>query len=130
MKLGEMSTGQLADTLILIAEPAANIATDPQVTQALSAYSKTYRKGKTDAETFGKMIGKLAPLLLRDHRNDVYLIVSALTDKTPEQIDAQKGMQTIADIKSSFDSELLDFFKSAADSERAEPSQPLQASAL
>ena len=75
------------------------------------------------------MIGKLAPALLKTHRDDLYAVVSALTGKTVAEIDAQKGLQTIKDIKESFDGELADFFKSAADTAQPEPSQPSQTAA-
>ena len=126
MKLSEMSTGEMADVLVQIAEPVANIAADPKITAALDGYSKAQKSGKTVAETFGKMIGKLAPALLQTRRNDVYVILSVLTGKTIAEIDAQKFTQTVSDVKACWDSELLDFFKSAADSEQAEPSQPSQ----
>ena len=114
MKLSEMSTDQMADAMVLIAEPVANIAADTKVSAALKGYSTSQKKGETVAQTFGKMIGKLAPALLQDHRQDVYAVLSALTEKTVEGIASQKGMQTIADIKACWDGELANFFKSAA----------------
>jgi len=126
MRLSEMTTDQMADTLILLAEPIANIATDASVSAALASYTKASKAGQTVAETFGNMIGKLAPALLKSHRADLYAVVAALTGKTVEAIGAQKGLQTIADIRESFDGELADFFKSAADTAQAEPSQPLK----
>lgn len=130
MKLSEMTTGQAADAMILIAEPVANISADPQVTSALSNYSKAQKSGKTVAETFGKIIGKLAPVLLKDHRADIYAVLSVLTGKTAVEIDGQKITQTIADLKACWDGDLADFFKSAADTEQAEPSQLLQPATL
>lgn len=126
MKLSEMSTGEMADVLVQLAEPVANIAADPKVTAALNGYTKSKKDGKTVSETFGRMIGKLAPAVLQTRRNDVYVILSVLTGKPIEEIDAQKFTQTVADVKACWDTELLDFFKSAADSEQAEPSQSLQ----
>lgn len=129
MKLSEMSTDQMADVLVQIAEPVANIATDPKVTAALEGYSKAKKTGKTVGETFGNMIGKLAPALLKTRRADLYVVVAALTGKTTAEIGMQKGLQTVKDIKESFDGDLADFFKSAADTAQVEPSQPLQPAA-
>ena len=47
MKLSEMSTGEMADVLVQIAEPVANIAADPKITAALDGYPKAQKSGKT-----------------------------------------------------------------------------------
>ena len=117
MKLSEMTTGQAADAMVLLAEPVANIASDAKITSALNAYSKAQKSGKTVAETFGVTVGKIAPALLQSHRTDVYAIISAMTGKTPEEINQQKIMQTVADIKELWDGDMQAFFKSAATTE-------------
>lgn len=112
MKLSEMNTEQLAACLCRIAAPVERIGKDAHI----SAFFKE-NAGKTDTtviELVSASIGALTPVLLGDHLADVMAILSALTDKTQAELRAQKGVQTVRDIRAVIDQDLMDFFKSSA----------------
>lgn len=110
MKISQMTTDQAADALIRIAEPASNIMHDKNVFDMLEKLAK----GNDDSPI--KFIADNLPMvvtvLLKGHRNDVYEIVAALSEKAVEEVGKQNIKVTILDIKESFDKELFDFFGS------------------
>ena len=74
------------------------------------------------ATAFGMIggIGKLAPILFRTHREDVYAILGAVNEMPVEKVAAQNILETMAQFKEVFeDKEFLDFFKSFLRREKA-----------
>lgn len=117
MKLSEMNTVQMAKALCELAAPVGRLAEDVELMRGMADAGQ----GKnTLGEKLGALLPKVIPALLDKHFDDVVLILSALTGKSGEVIRAQKGVQTIRDIQSCFDGDLLDFFKSSAGMERTE----------
>lgn len=120
MKLSQLSTDKALDVLCEITPGIAAIVEDPEVSRVIE--SMLPEKGKegeenssTYAVAFGMIggIGKLAPLLFRTHREDVYGILAAVNERPEEEIAAQGIMLTISQFKEVFeDQEFLDFFKS------------------
>ena len=113
MKLSEISTEKLANVLLEIVEPVANIACDENTTAAL----KMVVPSESNIFNVGVIINNVVPLLLKTHREDMFKIIAVLSEKTVEEVRMQKGMVTIADIKNCVDKELIDFFESLANSE-------------
>lgn len=113
MKLSEMTTDAAAEMLCEIAEPVERICCD----KALNAHMGQIAKEKdkmTVMEMMGKTIAAWFPALLKEHKEDVYKVLSAMTGKTEKEIAEQKIMETIADVKACVDDELMLFFKSLA----------------
>lgn len=113
MKLSSMTTDQACDCMLALAEPVGNIVEDAKVSAALSEIFA--RNGEiSKAELTGLALKKVLPLALREHRADVYQILSALTGKTVKEIGEQTIGQTIEDAKGVLDKDLADFFTSSA----------------
>lgn len=111
MKLSQMNTEELADALCRLAGPFCRIARDERVIAAMTETEKRERLWET-AE-------KLAPLLLREHREDAAEILGVLTGKEKEEILRQNALETLQDIRECADKELTDFFLSAGRTPKA-----------
>ena len=86
---------------------------DEGTNRAFSALSGKL-EGCTRMQQLAQMVGSLVPALLGTHFDDMVTIVAAMTGKTEEGVRAQNGFATIRDVKSFFDEDFLDFFKSSA----------------
>lgn len=111
MKLNEMTTDQLADCLLTISEPAGRICNDAKV-EGFFKRAKAHEKDRTMLAVYGDALSSALPALLKNHREDVYTILSALTGKTVPEIAAQNGVATIIEAKRLLDKDLTDFFTS------------------
>ncbi len=110
MKLSEMNVNELSDCLLILADPVANILEDPGLGGYLREFASE-KKEQNRAAMLGKAAKKLLPILLRDHRKDLILIISALTGLTVDVIENQNGLATIRQAVELIDKELLDFFR-------------------
>lgn len=112
MKISELSTSKAADVLCEITPFVANITGD----KALMDVLKEKISGGTAAEimAFGaNKISALTPILFKDHKADIFGILSVLNETTVEAVLNQNILVTMAQIKSAVqDKELLDFFRS------------------
>lgn len=117
MKLSEMNTQQLAVCLCKIAPALERIGMDEGTNRAFAALSGKL-EGGTRMQQLAQMFGALVPALLGTHFDDMVTIVAAMTGKTEEGVRAQNGFATIRDVKSFFDEDFLDFFKSSAAQEQ------------
>lgn len=143
MKLSELSTDRALDVLCELTPCIANIMEDEQIVNGLDAImpdrpsdageSGEKKNGTNKIEQNGFVVGvqmmgglsKLAPVLLRNHRDDVYTILSVLNEKTTAEIAAQPVMDTIRQVREVLqDTELLSFFKSSAQQGQTEQSVP------
>lgn len=108
MKISQMSTTQAAKCLCRIAEPMGRIGADEKIT----GYLKTLgaKKGRPVLEVATGALATLLPVLLDKHYDDVAEIISAMTGKSREEIDAQNMLVTMRDAKECIDRELIDFF--------------------
>lgn len=116
MKISQMNTDQLADCMCIIAEPVERMMQDEKTLDIFRALNP----GMPRLSIYGTLAGKLIPLLFKEHRNDLYIIVAALTGKKIEAVAKQNGLATLKDCKEVFDKDLIDFFKSAATPEPTE----------
>lgn len=135
MKLSELGTDKALDVLCELTPYASSIMEDGEILSALGDFMSQSADAKgaeeNDASTaekgirmFGGMV-KNIPLLLKTHRHDMYGILSVLNEKSVAEISAQPMSETVRQIKDVFrDSELMDFFRSSARREQAEPSVP------
>ena len=65
-------------------------------------------------QQLAQIVGALVPALMGAHFDDMVTIVAAMTGKTEEGVRAQNGFATVRDVKSFFDEDFLDFFRSSA----------------
>lgn len=122
MKLSELTTERAADVLCEVTPYIANITGDKALLDELG--NKFDSKGKSVAELYtfaAHKYAQLVPLLLKDHRADVFGILAALNETTSEQIGKQKVMETVKQVGELFrDKELLSFFKSFGQEDESE----------
>lgn len=85
MKLLEMNAGQLADHLLLLASPLAEICEDARISPILEEYSRSAGKGFAILN-LGKLWAALLPLLLNDHRKSVLALLSVIEGRPPEEL--------------------------------------------
>lgn len=114
MKLSQINTNELCDVICELTEPIANITADQELFNVLKdTMGLNGKESMAEKMTVGaKKFTKLMPILLNDHRKDVFKILSIVNDKTIEEIEAQKGIETIKQAKEAFkDEELLELFK-------------------
>ena len=114
MKLSELTTERAADVLCELTPYIANITGDKSLLDELA--KKFDSKGKSVAELYTFAAHKyatLVPILLKDHREDVFGVLSVLNETELDKIAKQNIMKTMKQVREVFkDKELLDFFKS------------------
>lgn len=121
MRISEMTTDQMADVLCIAAPCIANIMSDENLAKVLK--SKLEEGGsysRAEIMAFGaNKLAEIVPLVLKDHRHDLYTILAALNGKTVEEISNQGIFDTINQVKEILeDKELLDFFGSLQQQEQ------------
>lgn len=109
MKLSEMNTAQLADALVRLAEPLCRIGRDPALNQALADFGRF--DSDAPVERITSLFVPVSFVLLRGHPEDTLTVLSILTGKTPAELAAQNGLQTIREAWACLDGELMDFFR-------------------
>ena len=123
MKLSQLSTERATDVLCELTPYIANIVEDSELLESLRNAIDT-NKVKTKAELIAIGLGKatrLVPIILKKRRSDAYGILAVLNEKSVEQIAMQNFLITMKQIKDmARDKELVDFFKSWADTEESE----------
>lgn len=128
MKLSELNTDRALDVLCELTPCIHNITSDKEIVDSISRAIKVDLK-KTNAYgqylLLSNRVVEILPLLLKNHRADVYGILSVLNEKPAAEIAAQPVRDTIRQVKETFqDEELLSFFRSFARRERNAPSAP------
>ena len=122
MKLSELTTERAADVLCELTPYIANITGDKPLLDELS--NKFDRKGKSAAELYTFAAHKyatLVPILLKDHREDVFGMLAVLNETEPEKIANQNILSTMMQVRSVLkDKELLAFFKSFGQEDETE----------
>lgn len=128
MKFSELSTDRALDVMCELTPSIANIMEDEEVISALGNImpeeKQTPKFGNDSKKQDGsrlyltgiKMIGgmvKIAPVLLKTHRPDVYNILSVMYEKPIAEISTQPIADTIRQVREVLqDNDLLSFFKS------------------
>ena len=121
-KISDLNTDEVLDALCECAGYVANIAADESLLQTIG--KKISIEGMTRAGVMvlgAEKAAKIVPLVLKDHRSDVYGIVAAVNGVPVEEIAAQNGIKTAIQIREICkDKELLDFFRSCVQREQSE----------
>ena len=123
MKLSEMTTDRAMDVLCEITPCIANITADEELLAELrNAIDPKAVKTKAELMVKGvEKITKLAPIVLKKRKADVFGILAALNEKTVEEIGKQNIIATMAQVREVVkDKDLMNFFKSCVGSEGGE----------
>lgn len=122
IKISELSTDKSCDILCEITPFLSGIVTDESLMDTLSKTIST--KGKTRAAVVLEGVGKIntiVPILLKDHRADVFGVLAVLGETTAEAVAAQNILVTVKQVRElAQDKELLDFLQSFAAQEQTE----------
>lgn len=129
MKLYELSTDRALDALCEIAPAAANIMGDTEIISALELVTAKNEEESQSNFAYGLKIvgeiGKMAPVLLKSHRSDVYTILSVTNEKPIAEISSQPIRETVLQLREVLqDGDLMSFFKSSVRRARSELSAP------
>ncbi len=115
MKLSEMSNEQCMEKVVEITPYLGAIIEDERI---LNIYYDRIDIDGMDEKT-GKIKGiakgvnnftKLVPILLKEHKEDIYNVLAIVNDKTVEEIKEQNALLTIKQLKELWsDKELINF---------------------
>lgn len=122
MKLSELTTDRAADVLCEITPYVANLTGDKALLDTLQQKMGVDKPSIAEVYTYGaKKLSILVPIVLKEHRADVFGLLAVLNETTPEQIAAQGILTTMEQIREAVqDQELRDFFKSLQPEEKKE----------
>lgn len=114
MKLSELSTDQAADVLCELAPHVSSIVGDKALLDELSKKLDTKSKSVAEIYTFAaKKYALLVPILLKDHREDVFGVLAILNETDMESVGKQNIIETMRQVKEFLsDKDLMDFFAS------------------
>ena len=117
MKFCDMTTDETMDILVDITPSVMEIVQDEELVKLFKDSIKPTKGMKK--EEIQKMamakgiekISKIIPMLLSNHRINIYNILSAINKKTVDEIKKQSPIITINEIKELFqDKDLINFF--------------------
>lgn len=120
MRLSELTTERAADVICEITPYVSGIASDEELLEELrNAIDRKALRTKAEYLALGaEKLSKLAPIILKKRKTDVFGILGALNEKEPEDIAKQNILVTLGQIRDVVkDKDLMLFFKSCADSE-------------
>lgn len=115
MKISELSTDKAFEVLCDLTPYLCSITADEKLIATLKQKTKL-EAGASRAEFLAVGVAKisaLAPLILKDHKDDIIGILAVIFEKDPEEIKAQNITETVAMLREVLqDKDLLNFFKS------------------
>jgi len=110
MKISEMSNEQAAQALIDLTEPISRICDDQQLEELLEKYRTL--KEESMFKTIGQLLPRIISYAIKDHKDDIYKIVSVLIGKPISEVAEMKLFDTIKVVRESYDEVLVSFFTS------------------
>ena len=119
MKLSEMTNDQAADAMARLVIPVSAICEDEQAVAAIDEYKKAYKMPRFYA--IGKMLPQLTATLLKDHRDDVYEIISIMTGKDKKTVAGMNFKDTVKIAREMWDDMAQTFFISSGAAGKAAP---------
>ena len=105
MSISQMSTDKAFECMARMVPYVVEILGDPKLAEVKKRFDE-----KGDELTNGDFMLEAYPLLLRDHREALYGIVAAMSDKSMAEVKDQSFAETFNIIREGFTKELFDFF--------------------
>lgn len=124
-KLSELSTEECCEVLCEIAQPVQNIVDDEALMKTIGKGMETSKKKEltfvgTVMAAFSRIVSAL-PVLLKEHRNDIYAIVSSIGGMSMDEVAAQNILTTMQQVREILtDKQLIDFFRPSKHTEATE----------
>ena len=110
MKISQMTNDQAADAMIKLAGPISRLLEDEE-TRKLVEEAQSQREGEGGIAFFGRILPKVVPFMMKDHREDLYAVVAALTLRPVGDVGKMNFVETIKELRESIDEDFLGFFK-------------------
>ena len=114
MKLSEMTNDQAAEVMIRLGGPLGAICDDEEALKMIDEYKKTYRTTPL-FYAVGRLIPRLVTYFMKTHKQELYEIVSILSEKKLSEVNQMNFKETIGIIRGSWDEVADVFFPSSAD---------------
>lgn len=111
--LSQMTTDETCDVLCIAAPHIQNMADDKNLIAEVQRRLPKGEHTQIDVYRFGlTRVANLVPIFLKDHREDVYAILSLFNGLTPEECGKQCFLSTLAQINELVkDEDFVNFFK-------------------
>ena len=98
-KISQMNTDELGAFLCEVAEPVSNLVTDAVVIEALTDMARKMQGNKSMFVVFGLFSSTVIPIMLgKNHKEDTYKILAAVSGKTVDEIRSQNGLKTAKEV--------------------------------
>ena len=110
MKISMMTNDQAADALVKMAQPMANLMEDKETAELLETLTKTSSDGGAFAY-LGTVLPKIVSFCMKNHKDDVFAIVGALTQKPTSVVGRMNFLETVKELKESIDEDFLGFLR-------------------
>ena len=111
MNLIDMNAEQLCDTLLLLADPISKICEDESLYKAMEEYRKRLQEKKAPALIAGaKLLSDIVPLLLKTHREETAVILSAIEGKPAAHVLKMNGAELVSNVFRAWKKEIRPFF--------------------
>lgn len=113
-KLSELNSVELATVLCKIAEPAANIFSDPAVSDFFAKAEEARKEAPNAMVFYARLVALGAPVILGDQRReDIFAILAAVRGVDVQVIREQPGMQTVQEVVQALmcDTDMMTFFR-------------------
>ena len=110
MKFIEMNNEQVADALIRISDPLENLCSDPKLDELIDKYKKL--KDEPLLKTIGAIVPMFITLAIKDHKTDLFEIISVIIGKPVKTIEKMNILDTIKEVRESWNEVLTGFFQS------------------
>ena len=110
MKFIEMNNEQVADALIRISDPLENLCNDPKLDELIEKYKAS--KEEPLMKTVGAVVPLFIALAIKDHKADLYEIISVIIGKPVKVIERMNILDTIKEVRESWNEVLTGFFQS------------------
>jgi hypothetical protein len=111
--LSQMTTDETCDVLCIAAPHIQNMAEDKNLIAEVQRKLPKGEHTQIDVYRFGlTRVSNLVPIFLKDHREDVYAILSLFNGLTPEECGKQNFLATVAQVTELLkDEDFVNFFK-------------------
>lgn len=110
MKFIDMNNEQVAEALIHISSPLENLCNDPKLDELIEKYKAS--KEEPLMKTIGAVVPLFISLAIKDHKNDLYEIISVVIGKPVSEIAKMNIVDTVKEVRESWNEVLTGFFQS------------------